>query len=419
MKLLISASASPTWAKGQRVLVKIDRNEWYAATVKSVRVTGVQCTADDGDPIKFDNDATARDVKLLEAGLPVRKRALSDLQVKDLVSKDKDAVKKLKEKAKLVADKAKAAAKRTTQVKPQPRVPRIKPPVTSPVRVVEPEAHKPKTPVVHVAPTSRNPRPAYNVTYSSSSRALLDYLNKLWAWANDEYFEGRLPKPAAIRMQRDVGPSSMRRRAAWFPSKRVISVHPRLFNAPEDKVHEIFVHEMCHQAVTDIDRVNDNSNGGHGPNWASWMVRCGLSPTRFDTHGNSHYMDEAEKEAHQQRQERKAEDTHKIKQTTQRPFVWNGQMAAVCYTDGNGIVYGLAACPSDKKEGRIAVVINPHKGNFMKIPTSWLFVVPEDDVNYIRVTGPSFREMAEKVQNHFAYKDRARDMRRAMRSFFG
>lgn len=37
----------------------------------------------------------------------------------------------------------------------------------------------------------------------------------------------------------------------------------------------LLLHEMCHQAVYQIDKDHDNTDGDHGFKWKSWMKKCG------------------------------------------------------------------------------------------------------------------------------------------------
>lgn len=58
----------------------------------------------------------------------------------------------------------------------------------------------------------------------------------------------------------------------------MIRLNKRIFlNGTYRTCYVVLLHEMCHQAAKEIDRVND----GHGKIWASWMSRCGLDPDRY------------------------------------------------------------------------------------------------------------------------------------------
>jgi hypothetical protein len=112
----------------------------------------------------------------------------------------------------------------------------------------------------------------------------------------------QLPKLVLLKKQ---SAEAMRLRGRWWPGKRILEVAPRLYNASMNFFVEIFLHEMCHQAVSEIDRVNETVNKGHGPYWSKWMTHVGLNPLRFDPNDNTEYM--SKKELEQKQMVRKSE----------------------------------------------------------------------------------------------------------------
>ena len=59
----------------------------------------------------------------------------------------------------------------------------------------------------------------------------------------------------------------------------VIALSPKLLR--NQKVHDnVLLHEMCHQAVYQIDGYPDE---GHGHYWMQWMRKCGLPPNQYMT----------------------------------------------------------------------------------------------------------------------------------------
>lgn len=122
----------------------------------------------------------------------------------------------------------------------------------------------------------------------------LYYLYKVYERANKHIFGGRLTRPNVYLMKMQKT-HNFRGRGIWKPSRRELGISPRLFIAGESHVLNTFIHEMCHQAVTDIDRVNDRTEGGHGPNWVAWMRKAGIPPARYDMTDATEYMDDHEK----------------------------------------------------------------------------------------------------------------------------
>lgn len=101
--------------------------------------------------------------------------------------------------------------------------------------------------------------------------------------ANATYFGNRLVRPV-ITMKRF--PSSDPRSkylAYWDQNFRDLNVDPRLFKMRRPVLLcQALVHEMCHQAVTDIDHVmfvqTDPVRKTHGTHWIRWMQHCKLPP---------------------------------------------------------------------------------------------------------------------------------------------
>ncbi len=138
--------------------------------------------------------------------------------------------------------------------------------------------------------------------------ACLDFMKKIWSYWNQHKFQNQMDIPT-LGFLKDVG-LKMRKRGVWrhggINNIREILITPRLFNARFDVFAEIFLHEMCHQAVSEINKVRETANKGHGPLWAGWMRKVGLEPNRYDKTDNVEYMtpqERAQKEAAEDRKE--------------------------------------------------------------------------------------------------------------------
>lgn len=124
----------------------------------------------------------------------------------------------------------------------------------------------------------------------------IEYMKQVWARANTLIFGNHLMR-ANFRFLKDQKTKSFKRRGHWQASVRELAMSRRTFTAGEEKFLEIFVHEMCHQAVTDINHAIEGE-GGHGPLWKSWMVKSGIPPSRYDMTDATQYMDDVEKARH-------------------------------------------------------------------------------------------------------------------------
>jgi hypothetical protein len=133
----------------------------------------------------------------------------------------------------------------------------------------------------------------------------LKWMDKMWEWFNEHKFGGRLPKPKFMCQPRFPGaPASVRGMYAGGPGHTAgrLFLADYLFNARSIFILEIFLHELCHEAVWTIDRHRDESGTqGHGPNWQKWMVKVGLDPRRFDPTDNIEYMSTEDARAEEQK----------------------------------------------------------------------------------------------------------------------
>jgi hypothetical protein len=108
----------------------------------------------------------------------------------------------------------------------------------------------------------------------------LQFLREEWARLNKSAFKEKLTS-CVIRFLKKMSTGKMRQHGHWEPGRRVLAFNIRVFNSTRGQLEKLILHEMCHQAVTDIDKVIDRTKGGHGPNWVAWMRKVGLDPDRY------------------------------------------------------------------------------------------------------------------------------------------
>jgi predicted SprT family Zn-dependent metalloprotease len=123
---------------------------------------------------------------------------------------------------------------------------------------------------------------------------MVAYMTAAYNKANKAFFDGRLKKPN-LELTRAVDAAKFKGRGKYVYGPRQLFISPTLFNpGVEALVLTTIVHEMCHQAVYELDGVRPpqlNVDGGHGAEWSAWMHRCGLQPQRYDTYDNKMYLD--------------------------------------------------------------------------------------------------------------------------------
>lgn len=149
----------------------------------------------------------------------------------------------------------------------------------------------------------------------NSRMAMYDFMKKIWHYWNVHKFQNQMQEPT-LGFLKDTG-VRMRKRGLWrhggYPVVRELLITPRLFNARFDVFAEVFLHEMCHQAVSEIDKVRETANKGHGPRWAGWMRKVGLEPNRYDKNDNVEYMTDDERAEREAAQERAADAKEGLK----------------------------------------------------------------------------------------------------------
>ncbi len=177
------------------------------------------------------------------------------------------------------------------------------------------------------------------------------FMQDIWIYFNHTKFGNKLKHPSLVLMK-GVDAAKMRTRGIWYPSLYELRINPNIFNASQNLFLEIFLHEMCHQKVTDLrlageltaEEIADNTkHKGHGTVWAYWMKHVGLNPLRFDPNENSTYMDEDKKSEHDARmaQWQKSADEAKLSGLVSLRFIKPGDV--VMYRTMDGLKKGVAA----------------------------------------------------------------------------
>jgi len=123
------------------------------------------------------------------------------------------------------------------------------------------------------------------------------FIYNLYFRFNKKFFNNKLKIPI-IRVG-DVYGHNDGSLGFWNSIERVFYIDSKLFNSNFNNLEETVLHEMCHQAVDDIDKIHplispeDNKTVwtekeakkfialGHGKEWKKWMRHCGLKPEIF------------------------------------------------------------------------------------------------------------------------------------------
>jgi len=125
---------------------------------------------------------------------------------------------------------------------------------------------------------------SYETAKKGDEDQMMLFIERRWNTHNAKHFEGKLKRPT-FQFKR----SNASAHGTWWPSKQTLELNKGMFNTDEHHFDEVLLHEMCHQAVTEISKVSSKDEGaqGHGPVWSKWMIHCGLKPERYANYEQS------------------------------------------------------------------------------------------------------------------------------------
>jgi|SRR5471030_99772 len=267
----------------------------------------------------------------------------------------------------------------------KPEVPEVKAPVEKPI---EPP-HDPRT------GTENDDNNVPHISVDPKLEALfkrcqvfpelsLTFLKDLWIYLNVHKFQGKMHIPKLLRFMKNVRGTSLKTRGFWDGFYRELALSPRLLNHTFAFFVEVLLHEMCHQAVSEIDKVTDHSEGGHGHNWQAWMKKVGLNPRRYDPNERSTYMTEEEKIEYESRinkHKQALEQVEEHKLVRVQPH--DSLLATVVW--GGKLVDGMVACKAFGKKGWAFVSFTDAKK-----------FIPGQSFNFMIVSDSSFYELRKQ-----------------------
>lgn len=205
-----------------------------------------------------------------------------------------------------------------------------------------------------------NLKEQYKVLGGNSSLMAKQLFNKqLWKYLNNVKFQDRMILPT-LGFLKATDPKNMRLRGRWWAVKRLLEVSPNLYNAHQDFFVEIFLHEMCHQAVSEIDKTRENEQKGHGPLWQKWMKHVGLNPRRFDPNDNTVYMNKEQLDQHLKEKEQRKLNFQSLEQQIQQMGLRRNmgpRSNTPCQIGIDGrMVKGMIVCPANQNGSKLAIL---------------------------------------------------------------
>jgi predicted SprT family Zn-dependent metalloprotease len=237
------------------------------------------------------------------------------------------------------------------------------------------------------------------------------WMRQLWNFLNENKFDKKLQAPN-ISFIKNI--ARMRTRGYWRAHGRELKIAARLFNAPLPAFVEIFLHEMCHQAVSEIDKTVDRTQQGHGPHWQRWMRTVGLNPSRYDHNDSDIYLSEEEQRVVKEQRE-KAEQNKKELELKPEWDLRIGKVVRIALDHGARVVNGVIAY---KQTSKYAVVIDPSSGQWWNVPPNLIYKAdPSTDQSQFQTD--QWVRGINRVQQHFQVKKEVRQIKKGMRTRYG
>ena len=257
---------------------------------------------------------------------------------------------------------------------------------------------------------------------SKKTNDIITYAKQQWDLHNKKYFGGKLKK-GAFYILKDMG-TGFRALGKYYPQRNWIGLNRRLVLAGEKSFNKTLLHEMCHQAVDQIDGIRKEGNGGHGPYWAKWMRKCGLPPNRYNDEERAVFTTpEEQKKLEQDKKNyiKKQEDKKKAEATSKFRRLYLGRYdkmrpAQFFSPESKEWIPGLIVCPNDQQGKRYAFITYPSSSRWRIIPADWLYELPDKDAK--KFTTSEYTNAAEAIIRYLESKSQMRSDRRQMRNLF-
>lgn len=235
--MFIESTSANLLKKRDRVIVRASKDEWYTGMVTRSGAKSLSVKFDDG-LVAVISEEDFGDVHPM----------LIDYKSHDPL-KDSDA-QKLYQKAKLASNKAKLKV------------------------VLTPAKHETDAGALWAERLVKLQEPElFAKAYKTrNARAMLQWMEKIYLKLDKIYFEMELVRPI-LTILSVTEEHKWKCKGLWKANTRELSLGVSLFELDEFSVLKSLLHEMCHQAVTEVDCL---VGIGHSESWRRWMYRVGM-----------------------------------------------------------------------------------------------------------------------------------------------
>jgi predicted SprT family Zn-dependent metalloprotease len=244
---------------------------------------------------------------------------------------------------------------------------------------------------------------------------IIKYAKLKWRILNLKYFKDQLNSDIKITLQKNTDAERLSRLGSYIGDWNMITLHPRLVNAGKEVFDTVLCHEMCHQAVHDIDKTSEiHIHQGHGPLWVKWMKKCHLPPDIKSDVGVINLMTSREKTEFEIKKQ-EIEKAKKERDDKNMKRVYPEEMKPAQFYSNTELkwVKGLIVCPNDKKGERWAFADKLGAPTWKIVMRDKFYELPEDEKS--KYLNSDWVNTSERIKNYYIRQEQNKQLKRSFR----
>lgn len=218
----------------------------------------------------------------------------------------------------------------------------------------------------------------------------MDCIKDLWQIYNEQYFDNKLDLPAfrwkkntqSLRTLADF--SYKYHRSQGTTLDHTLSFSKKLLRN-EELLRSTLLHEMCHQAVVEIDNSLDDH---HGPLWKRWARSCGISDsatTKADI-PKTYSEEERERVKREENKNDLTEVEEIMKDREKLSNLENGMFVTYPTRDNGTVVGRVGLIGKAPKTGKYATVFSRNQNNLYsaKVNKNFVYSVKPSELSILQ-----------------------------------
>ena len=248
----------------------------------------------------------------------------------------------------------------------------------------------------------------------STINQAIGLFRKLHTYFNHLHFSNKLTHPIFKFLKSS---STLHTLAYYNKSQNTFAFNRRFFNTNFDTFCNTFQHEMCHQAVHDIDKsqgyynIKNGRRDIHGEVWKKWMHHCKLNPDRCSKVEMLDFMDDAEKEKEVESRNAFKTATQSFKRVSEPT---PGLAAKYLSSRDSTWRSGILVCPEKEKSSRWVVVSKLNSDSYSLVPEHCLFYLDADEAVHFKTE--QWHDYILRVRQNYQANARAKKQVRHAKS---